>query len=127
MGALELGVASLIGAGLWIWMARANKRGRPWARITATVFFGILTAGELSLLIEFLASGSSLAALYLGVDVSLFFVYWLVALSAVVLLWRRSASDYYTAAANQAKADRLAARKPHGQPAVRQVTGPGPN
>src|SRR5260370_6987482 len=38
-----LGVATvvigLIGAGLWLWMAWANKRGRPSARIPSSVFF----------------------------------------------------------------------------------------
>ena len=32
---------TLIGIGLWIWMARANQAGKDWARITSTVFFGI--------------------------------------------------------------------------------------
>jgi hypothetical protein len=33
--------ASLIGVGLWIWMAQMNKAGKNWARITSTVFFAI--------------------------------------------------------------------------------------
>ena len=36
-------VFGLIGIGLWLWMARANKAGKNWARITATVFFGLDT------------------------------------------------------------------------------------
>jgi len=36
-------VAGIIGVGLWLWMAWANKRGRNWARITGTVFFGLYT------------------------------------------------------------------------------------
>ena len=119
---VELVPICLIAAGSWLWMARANKRGRSWARITATVFFGILTAGELAWLIAFLAHKVTLAAIYVGLDVSLCFVYWLVALSAVVLLWRRSSSDYYTAAGNQPAAVRAASRKPRDQLAVRQAS-----
>src|SRR5260370_33451800 len=36
-------IAGLIGAGLWLWMARGNKRARSWARVLATVFFGLAT------------------------------------------------------------------------------------
>ena len=42
--AVVLAVAfGLIGIGLWVWMALANKAGKNWARITATVFFGLDT------------------------------------------------------------------------------------
>jgi hypothetical protein len=116
----------LIGTGLWLWMAWANKGGRSWARIMATVFFGLLTAGELAGLIKFitgtnrLTAGSSLVVAFLV-------VYWLAGLSAVVLLWQRSSSDYYTAAGIRSKAIRAAARKPHDQPVARQVTDPDPD
>jgi len=98
----------LIATGLWLWMARANKRGRSWARMMATVFFGLLTAGELALLFEFLthSSGSTLV-------VSFLVAYWLTGLSAVVLLWQRSSSDFYAAAGNRSKAIREASPKRH--------------
>ncbi len=38
-GVVFIVVFGLIGVGLWIWMAMANKRGANWARIVATVFF----------------------------------------------------------------------------------------
>ena len=31
------------GPGLWMWMATASNRGRPWARVVATVLFGAYT------------------------------------------------------------------------------------
>jgi len=34
-------VIGLIAVGLWLWMARANMRGLAWARIVATVLFGL--------------------------------------------------------------------------------------
>jgi hypothetical protein len=111
---------------LWLWMAWANKGGRSWARIMATVFFGLLTAGELAGLIKFITAtnrltvGSSLLVAFLV-------VYWLAGLSAIALLWQRSSSDYYAAAGNGSEAIRAASRKPHDQPAVGQVTDPDPN
>jgi hypothetical protein len=118
MGILLL-LSFVIGTGLWLWMAWANKRGRSWARITATVFFGLLTAGGLALLIVVLTGVFFPAA---GLGWVAFAGYWLPGLGAVILLWQRSSSDYYTAAGNRSKAVRRASRKPHDQPAARQVT-----
>ena len=85
-------------------MAWANKGGRSWARIMATVFFVVLTAGGLTSLI-FTRDFTSVLVLYM-----IFLVYWLAGLSAVVLLWRPSSSDYYTAVSNRSKATREASR-----------------
>ncbi|HEY9375542.1 MAG TPA: hypothetical protein VIQ02_00420 [Jiangellaceae bacterium] len=44
-------VIGLISVGLWLWMAQANGRGEAWARIVATVLFGlnvVLTAYNLA-------------------------------------------------------------------------------
>ncbi|HET6920392.1 MAG TPA: hypothetical protein VFI46_13130 [Jiangellaceae bacterium] len=43
-------VIGVIAVGLWLWMAQANHRGDAWARIVATVLFGlnvVLTAYNL--------------------------------------------------------------------------------
>lgn len=32
-------IVGLIGAGLWLWMASANGKGKSWARVVATIFF----------------------------------------------------------------------------------------
>jgi hypothetical protein len=125
MGAVFSG-GGLIATGLWLWMAWANKGGRSWARIMATVFFGLLTAGELALLIELASHTGPL--LFPHLFFSLFFlVYWLAGLSAVVLLWGRSSSDYYAAVSNWSRVTRAASRKPHDRPAARQVTDPDPD
>src|SRR5262245_59470028 len=42
------GFFGLLGIGLWLWMAWANRSGKKWARIVATVLFGIDTLGLLS-------------------------------------------------------------------------------
>ena len=36
-------VSSLVGIGLWLWMAKANSQGRNWARILSSVLFGLAT------------------------------------------------------------------------------------
>jgi hypothetical protein len=93
-------VGSLIGVGLWLWMARANKEGKNWARITSTVFFGIDCLGVLVLLGAILAvlhsvSPSVKTILLLSGLASI--VIWAVGLATIILLWRRESSAYYAA------------------------------
>jgi len=78
-------IVGLIGIGLWVWMALANKAGHNWARIVATVLFGLDT---LFLLLS-LARASAAAGLIAGV------VTWLVGLGATILLWRKESSAYF--------------------------------
>jgi hypothetical protein len=77
----------IIGLALWLWMASANKKGHPWARITGTVLFVINTLG----LIFNLLSGTSTIQTLFAV------VLWLVGLGAVVFLWRSDSSAYFNA------------------------------
>jgi hypothetical protein len=81
-------ILGLLGIGLWIWMASANKAGKNWARITSTVFFGLDTLG---LLASFSQAETLLSRL-----VSL--VVWLIGLGAIVMLWRKESSGYFAAA-----------------------------
>ncbi len=80
-------ITGLIGAGLWLWMAWANKRGKAWARILASVFFGISTLNAAA---SFAQPGAALNR-FLTVAV------WLVGLGAIILLWRPDSSTYYKA------------------------------
>lgn len=80
-------VVGLIGIGLWLWMAWANKAGKNWARITATVFFGLDT---LSVLTTFRQAEPALSR-----AVSL--LVWLAGLGAIVLLWQKASSAYFSA------------------------------
>ena len=81
-------VESLIAIGLWLLMAWGNKNGQNWARITATVLFGLNT---LFLLLSFVRA---------TVSVSLAFsvLVWLIGLAAIVLLWRKESSEYFATA-----------------------------
>lgn len=78
-------IVALVGVGLWLWMAYANKKGYSWARVVSTVFFGIDT---LSLVYALLAGNTTLQRIH-GVAV------WLVALGAIVFLYRPDASAYF--------------------------------
>lgn len=80
-------VQSVITTGLWLFMAWANKAGHGWARITATVLFGLNTLGLL------------LNVVRASVSLSLAFVVlmWLIGLGAIVLLWRKESSEYFAA------------------------------
>jgi hypothetical protein len=80
-------VGGLIGAGLFIWIALECRRGKNWARITGTVFFGL---GVLSLLVGLRSADVGLNRI-LGLIVDL------IGLVAVVLLWQRSSSEYFGA------------------------------
>jgi hypothetical protein len=77
----------LISIGLWIWMALMNKAGRSWARIIATVLFGLDTL--------FLLLGVARAGAAAGTLVSI--LTWLIGLGATIYLWRRESSEYFTA------------------------------
>ena len=80
-----LAVFGVVGVLLWVWMAWANNRGRAWARIVATVLFGLNT---IAVLLEIGRASVSLIVVLLG---------WLIGLGAIVLLWNKQTSQYINA------------------------------
>lgn len=80
-------VSGVIGIGLWIGMAVANRAGQSWARIVATVLFAIYTLLLLFGLSRTGAAGGSLVSLLI----------WLIGLGTIIMLWRRESSDYFNA------------------------------
>jgi hypothetical protein len=82
-------VVALIGIALWLWMAWANGQGKAWARVVASVFFGLDT---ISLI--FLGS-RTLTTLIVAL------VGWLVGLAAIVFLWRRDTTQYIAQSQSQ--------------------------
>ncbi|MBS2966488.1 hypothetical protein KGA66_25835 [Actinocrinis puniceicyclus] len=89
-------VFGLIEVGLWIWMAFANRSGKNWARITATVFFGISCLSVLGLLAASAGgSGPFSAAKASGIGVAIGIITWLVGLAAVIMLWNKQSSAYF--------------------------------
>jgi hypothetical protein len=81
-------IFGLIGIGLWIWMAFANKAGKNWARITATVFFALDTLSVLASLRQAEPALTRVVSILI----------WLIGLGAIILLWQRVSSVYFAAA-----------------------------
>ena len=78
-------VFGLLGVALWLWMASANGKGRSWARIVATIFFGISVLSNLASLAQpqpALQRILGLASLVLGAVI-------------VFLLWKKESTAYY--------------------------------
>jgi len=80
-------VIGLISIGLWVWMALMNKAGKSWARIVATVLFVLDTLFLLLGLARAGAAASSLVSI----------LTWLIGVGAIILLWRKDSSVYFTA------------------------------
>lgn len=84
-------VLGLIGVALWLWMAWANRGGRSWARIVATVLFGLNTVD----LLTQIARPHAMLTLVLSVLV------WLAGLGAIVFLWQGESSAYFRASSGR--------------------------
>jgi hypothetical protein len=97
--------------GLWLWMAWTAVAGHDWARILSTVFFGVMSL----MLVHFLKafpspSGVTSTGPFIGtvplvsalplISVAL---EWLAGLAALILLWQRASSQFFTAS-RQARA-----------------------
>jgi hypothetical protein len=79
-------------AGVWLWLAWANRRGYAWARSAFMALAGVLTIGWLWVL----AMGSGRAATaYTWPDLLATTALWLVGLVAVVLISTEKASPHY--------------------------------
>jgi hypothetical protein len=72
-------------AGLWLWMARAVKRGKHWARVVSAVLFGL---GTLRLLASLVLSPASVVTISWGLS-------WAAGLGVIILLFQRSSSAFF--------------------------------
>jgi len=80
---------------LWLWMARANRQGRRWARVLSTVLFVLATLqlrGAFPRPLSHPAVGVTM--LSYGSAAS-FVATWLAGAFAVWLLWRPSSSAFF--------------------------------
>jgi hypothetical protein len=80
-------VGGVVSIALWLWLASASRRGRRWARDTATVLFGI---GTVSLLVTLGKPG-------IGAVKGMSVIGWLIGLVALIALWQRQSSEYFRA------------------------------
>ena len=74
---------------LWLWIARACRRGRNWARIASTVFFALFAIVILVVLIRYRHYAAGPAGIVL------ILVTWLMAAGSVRLLWQRQSSAFF--------------------------------
>jgi sulfite exporter TauE/SafE len=81
----------VIGAVVWIFLAKACQRGQSWARITGTVLFALATVDTLIGLSAPIAGAVKVWAL----------VTWLAGLTAVIFLWQRPSTAFFKGANNQ--------------------------
>jgi hypothetical protein len=81
----------VVGASLWLWMARKNKAGRRWARGLSTAFFAIYTVVLVAIIGQPVTAGNKIIPV----------AEWLVGLLAIALLWQRESSDFYTTRARR--------------------------
>jgi hypothetical protein len=85
-------VGGLVVIALWLWMARANGRGRNWARILSTVLFGLATlqlADDFRQPVIHTVPGVEVLGLFASV------LTWLPGLAAVWLLWQPASSAFF--------------------------------
>ena len=78
---------ALIQAGLWLWMIWKVRAGRSWARVLSTVFFGLMC-------LQFFV----VLAFGPGVAKFLITVYFVVGLAALIMLYQRDSSAFFSAA-----------------------------
>src|SRR5215471_4492224 len=79
-------------AGVWLWLAWANRRGYAWARSAFLALVGVLTIGWLFVLG---ASGGQDALQYTWADLLATTALWLVGLVAMTLIFTQRASPHY--------------------------------
>lgn len=86
-------VVGLASVGLWVWMARMNGAGRNWARITASVFFGLWSIYTYSILGQ-LNGAVTITATWI-VSLALVMVLWAIGVATVFQLWRPASTAFF--------------------------------
>jgi hypothetical protein len=80
-------LGGVIATAVWIFLARACRGGKNWARITGTVLFGLSTVDTIVGITAPLAGTVKIWGA----------VVWLIALIAVVFLWQRKSTAFFKA------------------------------
>jgi hypothetical protein len=88
-------VLSLVPIALWLWMARANGRGRTWARILSTVLLGVATLDLTGALQLHSAIGIQVNFVPGEFGPTIPVLTWLAGLAAVWLLWRPASTAFF--------------------------------
>lgn len=85
-------VEGLVQVGLWLWMAWKTGTGRGWARVLSTVFFGLLCV-QFFVSLAVLAIGKNTGAPAVFIVI---LIEWGVGLAALIQLWQRESSEFFT-------------------------------
>ncbi|NUS74193.1 MAG: hypothetical protein HOQ05_12415 [Corynebacteriales bacterium] len=96
-------VLALIGIALWLTMAHFIGKGKNWARITGTVFFGLNTVALLCGMAT--QSNPALTNVLSGLG-------WLLAVAITVLIWLPASSAYFKAVENPYSAANVPGQAP---------------
>jgi hypothetical protein len=88
-------LGSLVTVGLWVWMAFVCRAGKNWGRITGTVFFGLNALSYVAgTVMAFVTSTAGIELVFSTTTLA-------IGLAAVILLWNRTSSPFFAAAASQ--------------------------
>ena len=82
-------IIGLLAIALWLWMARMNRLGRSWARITASVFFALWTY------YTYTSLGSTRGSATFIIATVLVLVIWVIGLASLFLMWRPASTLFY--------------------------------
>jgi uncharacterized membrane protein len=79
--------------GLWLGLAWACRTGKNWGRVTGTVLFALNT---LLLVVPLVTRAGSGLFAHAIVGTLLTVAVWLAGLGAVIMLWQRDSSTYFS-------------------------------
>jgi protein kinase-like protein len=85
-------ISCVIQVTVWLWVARACRTGRNWARVASTVFFGLYTVVALLVLIRYRHFAGGL------IGTVLITATWLLGGGSVLLLWQRRSGSFFKGA-----------------------------
>jgi small-conductance mechanosensitive channel len=85
-------ICCVIQVAVWLWVARASRTGRNWARVASTVFFGLYTVVALLVLIGYRHFAGGL------IGTVLIAATWLIGGGSVLLLWQRRSGPFFKGA-----------------------------
>ena len=85
-------ISCVIQVAVWLWVARACRAGRNWARVASSVFFGLYTIVALLVLIGYRHFAGGL------IGTVLITATWLIGGGSVLLLWQRRSGSFFKGA-----------------------------
>jgi hypothetical protein len=86
-------VLAVVEIGLWLGLAWACRTGQNWSRVAGTVLFALNT---LLLVVPLVTRGGSGLFAHATIGTLLTAAVWLAGLGAVIMLWQRESSTYFT-------------------------------